>query len=208
MVRSSRRTAAFTTTFATCCRWAGLTATLNSPTGEAAAMYAVVGCRDCGAYWVVEGTPETTRCPRCATRHRFTALHRFAEAEDLTTAREARSRIIRERAGADDADIEDIAAMEDQIETAGLSDTEFLAASGIDPEATEEAGERAVAGPARKSRREVLMDGLRALETPTEEALVAYAAEYDVPASYVRTALERLQRQGAVSESDGEYRLL
>lgn len=171
-------------------------------------MYAVVGCRECGAYWVVEGAPETTRCPRCSTRHRFEKLHRFAEADDPDAAREARSRIVREQAGADVDDLEDFASMEDRIDEAGVDDAAYLAGSGIDPAETEAAADRATAGTERRSRREVLLDGIRRLEAPTEDDLTVYAAEHGVSAAYVRRTIERLRRAGDVTETDGHYRLL
>lgn len=171
-------------------------------------MYAVVGCRDCGAYWVVEGDPVTTRCPRCSTRHRFAKLHRFAEADDPDVAREARSRIVREQAGAEEVELDDFSAMEDRLDEAGLDDAEFLAASGIDLAETESAAERATGSRDTRSRREILLDGLRDLDAPTEEDLVAHAAEHGIPAAYVSRTLERLRRNGDVTESDGRYRLL
>lgn len=171
-------------------------------------MYAVVGCRDCGAYWVVEGAPETTRCPRCSTRHRFDKLHRFAEADDPDAAREARSRVVREQAGADEADLEDFTTMGGRIDEVGVDDAEYLAASGIDPAETEAAVDRATAGADRRSRREILLDGIRRLEAPTEDDLTTYAAEHGVSASYVRRTIERLRQAGDVTETDGHYRLL
>ena len=173
-------------------------------------MYAVVGCRDCGAYWVVDGDPQTTSCPRCGTRHRFSKLHRFAETADADAAREARSRLIRERGNAEDAvqDLDSYASMGNRLDDAGVDDVEFLAASGIDPDETAEAGERATAGRERRSRREVVRDGLRVLDDPTETDVVAYAGEHGVPAEYVRRALSQLVAAGDVTETNGRYRLL
>ena len=62
-------------------------------------MYAVVGCNECDALWVVEGRPESTSCPRCEKRHRFGKLKKFYESEHADEAREARSRLFATRSG-------------------------------------------------------------------------------------------------------------
>ena len=49
-------------------------------------MYAVVGCSNCRALWVVEDRPETTQCPRCRTSHRFGRLKAFAETDSADAA--------------------------------------------------------------------------------------------------------------------------
>lgn len=174
-------------------------------------MYRVVGCRDCGSLWVVADRPETTRCPRCGTRHRFEKLHAFAESEDEDAARRARARLLAERSGHGDAfaDLDDVATMAGQLDAAGVSDVEYLAGSGLDPDAVAAAGERASSGPARgPGRREAVLAALRELDRPTEAEVADHAAEHGVPAEAVRSVLEGLTRAGEVSESGGRYRLL
>jgi predicted nucleic acid-binding Zn-ribbon protein len=174
-------------------------------------MYAVVGCNRCGALWVVEGRPDSTGCPRCETRHRFEKLKRFAEAESADAAREARSKLVAERGGHGDQhdSLESFSALGAEADRSGVSDEEFLRASGIDHDAVSEAGERAETGQGRsRSRRQVVLDALSELDRPTESAVVEYAADAGVPESYVETALERLCRGGEVTESGGRYRRL
>jgi len=174
-------------------------------------MHAVVGCNRCGALWVVEGRPESTGCPRCEKRHRFEKLRTLAEAESADAAREARSRLLAERSGhAEQLDsLEDFSTLGEAAEDAGVSDEEFLRGAGVDHDAVSAAGERAESGQGRsRSRREVVLDGIEELDRPTESAVIEYAADAGVPASYVEAALERLRRRGEVTESDGRYRRL
>lgn len=174
-------------------------------------MYRVVGCRDCGALWIVADRPETTACPRCGTRHPFDALHAFAEVEDEAAARAARASLLADRAGHGDAfgDVDDVASLGTQLDSAAVSDVEYLEASGLDADAVAAAGERATAGPGRTpSRREVVLAALEALDRPTEAEIVDYATERDVPAEAVPALLERLVHAGEVSVSGGRYRRL
>ncbi|MFB6082376.1 MAG: DUF5817 domain-containing protein [Halanaeroarchaeum sp.] len=173
-------------------------------------MYAVVGCSDCGALWVVEGRPETTSCPRCATRHRFERLKQFHTTADAAEAKQARAAMLAKRQGHEDAfaDLDSFTAMDAVLDEAGTDDEEYLAGSGIDPEAVAAAGERATGGAASRSRREVVLDAVADLEDPDEAAVVEYAAEHGVPADYVRSALAKLVRAGEVSETGGTYRRL
>lgn len=65
------------------------------------ATFAVVGCRDCRALWIVEGQPETTGCPRCGTRSRFDQLRRFAETDAIGEARRIRAALLADRSDGD-----------------------------------------------------------------------------------------------------------
>lgn len=172
-------------------------------------MYRVVGCRNCGALWVVADRPETTTCPRCGSRHRFEALQAFAETDDEVAARDARAALLAERAGHGDALADLDGATAGQLDAAGVGDIEYLEGSGLDPEAVAAAGEWAAAGPARShGQRETVLEALDALDRPTEAEVVAYAADRDVPAEAVNDLLGRLVRAGEVSESGGRYRRL
>ncbi len=174
-------------------------------------VYRVVGCRDCGALWIVADRPETTRCPRCGRRHRFERLHAFAEAAEEDAARQARARLLAERSGHGEAfaDLDDAATMAGRLDAAGVPDVEYLEGSGLDADAVAEAGERATSGPARApSRREAVLDALRELDRPEEAEVVEHAADRGVPAEAASDLLARLVRAGEVSESGGRYRLL
>lgn len=174
-------------------------------------MYAVVGCGDCEALWIVEGAPETTGCPRCGKRHRFDRLRRFAETEDQDRARSARAALLAERSGHGDAfeELGGFGDLEAAAEDAGVTDEEYLGGAGIDVDAVEAAGERARTGSGGgASRPAVVRTALRELDAPTEPAVVEYAAERDVPPEVARALLERLVRTGEASEDRGRYRLL
>lgn len=172
-------------------------------------MYAVVGCNHCDALWVVEGDPETTACPTCEKRHRFRKLKKFHEAETSEAARDARSRLLAARSGRDVSELGSFSELGHEAARAGVSDEEYLEASGVDTDEVTAAGQRASRGQGHsRSRREVVMDALRDLDRPTEAEVRSYAAESGVPADYVEKALTKLTRAGEVSESGGRYRLL
>ncbi|MFC7153926.1 DUF5817 family protein [Halomarina halobia] len=173
-------------------------------------MYTVVGCPDCSALKIVEGRPETTRCPRCRRTTTFSKLRALYRSDDLDAAREIRARLLAERSGHADsyAEVGTFAATDADAEGTVVTDEEYLASGGVDPDAVREAGERAAGGTTSRSRREVVTDALSELDRPTEAEVVEYAAERDVPADYVRRALSKLHRRGEVSETNGRYRLL
>lgn len=173
--------------------------------------YAVVGCTDCSALWVVGGTPETTECPRCGKRRRFGKLRRFVETEDRAEAREVRASILANRQGKGEAfaELDSFEEMERKLDEAGVGDEEYLSESGIDPDRVAEAGERTASGAGGSAgRRETVEAAIDALAEPTAEAVVTYAGERGVPEDYTREALERLRRAGEVTERDGVYRRL
>jgi hypothetical protein len=172
-------------------------------------MYAVVGCNRCSAFWIVEGRPETTGCPRCRKTHQFRKLKQFATADTPEAAREARARILAARSD-NPRTIDDWASEEREAMATGVSAEEFMEASGLDADAVEAAGERAMqSGAGRsRSRKQVVLDALDELDEPTEERVLAYATDAGVPADYVERALEKLLRAGEVSESGGTYRRL
>lgn len=175
-------------------------------------MYAVVGCSSCSALWVVSGRPETTRCPRCGTRRQFRKLRTFAETEDAAAAKEVRAAMLADRSGERETfdELGSFAELEADVEDAGMDDEEYLERAGLDTDAVADASERAEqgAGDASGGRKETVLAALDALESPTEEEVVAYASERGVDASYVRRALEKLRQAGEVSESRGRYRRL
>ena len=167
-------------------------------------MYAVVGCSNCRALWVVEDRPETTQCPRCRTRHRFERLKAFAETDSADAAARARGELLAERA--DEGGFVDPAAVD--VDAVGMSEEAFLAASGLDAEEVTAAGDRRGPGEGSRSRRQVVLDALTVLEEPTAGAIRDYAAEHGIEAAYVDRALAKLERDGEVTRSDGVYRRL
>jgi DNA-directed RNA polymerase subunit RPC12/RpoP len=173
-------------------------------------MYAVVGCTDCTAHWLLEDPDEadSAECPRCGKRHRTKKLRKFYRSEDRQQARQVRAAILAERAGQKDAfdELPTVAEMETEVETAGVGDDEYLAAAGLDPDEVAAAGERD--GGDSRDRTQVIRDGVERTDPPTEAEIVAYATEHGVPAETARTVLERLVRGGEVSETRGRYRLL
>ncbi|MFB6124801.1 MAG: DUF5817 domain-containing protein [Halanaeroarchaeum sp.] len=173
-------------------------------------MYAVVGCSECRALWVVEGSPETTSCPRCGKRHVFAKRKRFFESEDAAAAKQARAALLAKRQGHGDAfaDLEDFRTMGAALDEVGASDEEYLGESGLDPDEVAAAGERSTATWKSRSRTDVVRDAIAEQESPDEDAIVAYADDHGVPADYVRKALEKLVRAGEASETRGTYRLV
>lgn len=169
-------------------------------------MFSVVGCSGCRSLWVVENRPETTRCPRCGTRHRFETLKAFAETDTAESAKEARSRMLQGRSDAD-AEVADFATLEADAMDAGMDDDEFLTASGLDADEVKAAGDASGSQESR-SRREVVRDAVAEQDRPTAAEVREYAAEHGIDAEYVDRALEKLRRRGEVSKSGGRYRLL
>ena len=176
-------------------------------------MYAVVGCSECGTLWLLRDprTSETARCPRCETTHRTTKLKRFFESDDRAAAREARSALLAKKRGDSEAfaDVDHVSELERAVETAGIDDREYLEAAGVDADAVSEAGARAEGETGTtRSRTEVVRDAVRAVENPTQERIVAHAADNGVPEDVAAELLTKLTRRGDVSESGGRYRVL
>jgi endonuclease V-like protein UPF0215 family len=175
-------------------------------------MYAVVGCDECGALWIVEGRPETSQCPRCGKTRKYEKRRQFVTTDDKDHAREVRGSMLATRQGYGEefADLDSFAEMEEYVDEAGIDDDTYLAASGIDPGETEAAAERSRQRTAAggTSRSETVREALRELEAPDEDAVLAYASDAGVDPDEARKILEKLRRAGEVAERDGEYRLL
>ena len=167
-------------------------------------MYSVVGCKECHNLWIVEGRPETTQCPRCRRRHRFEKLKKFAETETSDAAARVRSSMLARRS--DDGEFVD--PDEIDLDGVGVSDEEFLSAAGLDADEVSEAGERATRSAGSRSRKQVVLDALDEQDRPTAEDVVEYATDAGVPESYVERTLEKLERAGEVTVTDGVYRRL
>lgn len=176
-------------------------------------MYSVVGCPECSALKIVADRPETTQCPRCGRRTAFDKLRTIYRSDDVDAAREIRSRLLAERSGHDDAydAVDSFPELGVQAEESGMSDEAYLDRIGVDTDATAAAEQRAATatGSTRNaSQKEVVIEALRDLDRPTRQAVVDRAAAAGVPAEYVHDALDKLTRQGAITETDGRYRLL
>ena len=175
-------------------------------------MYAVVDCSDCDHLWLLSDprAAETATCPRCGRTHRTKKLRRLAEDENREAARQARAALLAKRGGNSEAFAETahVAEMEHDIDDSGVDDREYLERSGLDPDAVAAAGERASSGSNSRSRDEIVRDALRDRDTPTADAVAAYAESHGVPGEKARELLETLVRRGAVSESNGTYRLV
>jgi predicted nucleic acid-binding Zn-ribbon protein len=173
-------------------------------------MYAVVGCTECGSYWLLSDPEEseTATCPRCGRRHQTRKLRRFYRSDDRDAARQARAALLAEKQGQSEAfsDLPSVTELEHDAEDAGIDDGEYLEKSGLDADEVAAAGD--VSRRSTPSRDEVVRAALREQDSPDESAVVAYAEERGVPAEAARDLLERLTRRGEVSESGGRYRLL
>lgn len=171
-------------------------------------MYAVVGCDECSALWIVEGRPETSQCPRCGKTRGYHKRRKFVTTEDEDHAREVRSSMLAARQGYGDAfaELDSFAELDDQIDGSGIDDETYLRESGLDVESVQEAGDSG--NSESKSRDEIVREALDTLSDPTAHDVVEYASERGVPETYTERALEKLVRSGEVTESGGTYRLL
>lgn len=173
-------------------------------------MYAVVGCNECTAMWLLSDpdAAETATCPRCGKRHRTKRLKRFFESADRAAAREARSALLAKKHGDSEAfaDVAHVAELEEQFEHAGIDDEEYLAGSGLDPEAIESAGDRDRS--ASPDRETILREAIETAGTEGRTAVLGYASERGVPRDRAASLLDRLVREGEALESAGRYRLL
>ena len=171
-------------------------------------MYAVVGCNACHQLWILEGTQETATCQRCGKRHQVRRLRTFVETDDEDHAREVRASILANRSGHGEAfaDVPSFGDLDAETDAPVLDDDTYLAGSGLDAEAVERAGDASTTGSHTANRKETVLSALADLDRPTEADVLDYASERGVPREYTKTALEKLVRGGAVSESGGRYR--
>ena len=171
-------------------------------------MYAVVGCTDCGAYWLLTDPEQSdsATCPTCGRRHQTKKLKRFFESEDRAAAREARAALLAKKHGdsAAFADVAHVSELESMTEESGLSEREYLEQSGLDADEVQDAGD--TSKKQSRSRDEIVRDAVR--EGDTEEEIVAKAAEDGVPRGAAEKLLAKLRRQGEVIQSGGGLRLV
>jgi len=94
-----------------------------------AVTYAVIGCSECAALWIVdidEGG-ETTECPACRTRTPLSKRKQFATVDDRATAAEVRGSMLASRQGHDDqyASLDDYRTL-GELATDGVIDDDAL----------------------------------------------------------------------------------
>ncbi|NHX36975.1 MULTISPECIES: DUF5817 domain-containing protein [Halolamina] len=171
-------------------------------------MYAVVGCTECGTYWLLTDPQESdsATCPKCGRRHRTKKLKRFYETDDREAAREARAALLAKKHG-DSAAFDEVAhvsELEAEVEDSGMSEEAYLEQSGLDPDQVQEAGD--VSTESSRSRDEKVRDAVR--QGGTEEEIVSRAVDDGVPRGAAEKLLEQLRRQGEVIQSGGELRLV
>jgi hypothetical protein len=87
-----------------------------------------------------------------------------------------------------------------------VSDDEYLSGVGVDPDSVANAAQSDDG--TQQSRPEIVRSAISSQDTPTEENIISYATDRGVPADAARALLEKLIRQGDLTESGGTYRLL
>lgn len=171
-------------------------------------MHAVVGCAECEALWIVSGRPETSACPRCGDRKAHALRTKFYTAEDAEDAREARARLLADRHDTDES-VEAIESFVDlETEVAAIDDETYLAAAGVDPDTVAAAGDRATEATGGHSRRDIVRDAVRSLDQPDADEIRTYATARGLDEDAVEQTLTQLVQAGAVTHSEGTYRLL
>jgi hypothetical protein len=170
-------------------------------------MYAVVGCDECQALWVVEGEQERSQCPRCGRTRLHEKRRKFVTTEDGDHAREVRASMLAARSGHGDAfaKLDSFAKLGTRAESAGIDDETYLDGSGIDPESVAEAGETSAES---RSQTQVVRDAVRELDEPTDQAVLDYAERHGVSPEFTERALAKLVRNGELSRHRGQYRSL
>jgi hypothetical protein len=174
-------------------------------------MYAVVGCSECSALWIVSGSPETSQCPRCGKRREHAKRRTFVETDDEDHARDVRASMLANRQdhGDEFAELDSFSEMDRQVSDVGVDDETYLSESGVDTDAVTEASDRAHEGVGgSQSRTEIIKTALRELTGPTRAEILSFATERGVSESDAETVLSKLRQTGEVVESDGKYRLL
>lgn len=174
-------------------------------------MFAVVGCRECGTFWIVQDAPKTTGCPRCGTRHEYARLKKFVETDDADKAREARSRLIAEQSGYADAyaDLGSFSELERQYDDPHPS--EFVDAQSIDSPSRARRSSRSVPSTDQQisldSARPIVLSAIRDLDRPTLASIIQYADAHGVTADQAREQLESLVETGNVRVENDRYSL-
>lgn len=139
------------------------------------------------------------------------SLEKFVTTTEEDHARDVRASMLAARQGEEEsfATVDDFASLGERAETDVLPDEEYLAASGIDPDPVEAAGERATQENSTPlDRQTIVVEAIRSLDAPTAEDIIAVAGEGGVSEETTREVLDRLMGDGIATEQDGTYRLL
>jgi DNA-directed RNA polymerase subunit RPC12/RpoP len=175
-------------------------------------MYALVGCSECQALWIIDGDPETARCPRCGSRRPREKRRTFLETEREDHAREVRASMLAARQGQADAfaELDSFTEMAEAAAEPAVSDAELLQNAGVDTDAVDAAATTAGPGGERSelTRRELLLAAVESQDAPTESAIIAYATDHGVEPAPARQTLRKLVRAGELSVQGGVYRTL
>lgn len=166
-------------------------------------MYEVVGCSACHALWIRSGDAETATCPRCGKTHQVDKLRTLATRDSAEAARDARSQLLVAKSDEDPEDVAGYASLLEEVEESGVSDDEYLAAHGIDPDRITVSGETA---PITRNRQETVRYVLEVIEEPTREEIARGCEGHGVPREAAMDILDRLERAGTVIEEGGHYR--
>lgn len=169
-------------------------------------MYAVVGCGECNAMWIVADEPERSQCPQCKRSRAFDARRKFVTTDDADHAREVRARLLAAQADEEAAfaAVDSFAELETAVADAGVDDEEYLAGMGLDPAAIDDE-DAATGGGGRPA---VVREAIRTLEEPTVAAVTEFASDRGVPRDAAERVLQELHRAGEVKRSGDVYRLL
>ena len=118
-----------------------------------------------------------------------------------------RARLLADRSGAagSGTDLDSFIVDPDQIAEPAVSDEEYLGAAGLDATAIAAAP---TSSKRRRPKRDIVLSAIDILDEPTRDMIVEYTAEYDVSQDYTERLLDRFVEAGAVTVSDGRYRVL
>lgn len=171
-------------------------------------MYAVVGCGECTALWILEGRQETATCPRCGKRHRRASLRSFETTDDRQRARQVRTQLLADRSDLGEsfetiADIDTAEALDEPV----VPDDDYLRGSGIDPEEVRAAATDVTSGsPGGGDRKSRVLAAIDRLEDPMESAVLEELEARGIPPNQAEAMLEKLVAAGELIKHRDRYR--
>lgn len=164
-------------------------------------MYTVVVCSNCKHVWIAKDRPKTSKCRKCERTRKFSKLKKYYQDEDLAAAKLARAQV-QARVNDQEDRFEDAlerGVLHQEIDSVFDKD-EYISGQGVDAEAVHDAVERMLDSPdATKSRREIVVHGIRKQDEPTLSEFIDYAESYGLNASDAVLYLEKLVRSGRLS---------
>ncbi|MFB6254148.1 MAG: DUF5817 domain-containing protein [Halobacteriaceae archaeon] len=169
-------------------------------------MFAVVGCRECSALWVISLDIQSTKCPQCGHQHQVDKLKKFITTENKDEAIELRSAMLAKRQGHADAfaNLDGFSELEEQLADAGIDDTEYLNAKGIDVDDVSMDRNESL----HQSREEIIKQAIDTLDEPTTESIIQYAVSHGVSEEFSRSTLEKMRQEGIIAKQNSIYRIL